>query len=189
MTHQPDDRTPEERAGGTDDAKRPLDEEAAWLEIVANYGDRPEMGSDVGPDGATEGPAAADPAGPVDQSASAASSGSLFDRAYLDAQLERAEQERDDLSGDGPVPWDDEGHYVPPPPPPLPVLEPRRKAAWIGLFGSPLAMLLGIVFGWTYPAWISFVLVVAFVGGFGYLVATMPRGRRDDWSGDDGAVV
>jgi hypothetical protein len=186
MTHQPDDRTPEERAGGTDDAKRPLDEEAAWLEIVAHYGDRPEMGPDLGPDADPEEPA--EPGAPSHPVGQAAPSGSLFDRAYLDAQLQRAEQERDDL-GDGPVPWDDEGHYVPPPPPPLPVLEPRRKAAWIGLFGSPLAMLLGIVLGWTYPTWVSFVLVVAFVGGFGYLVATMPRGRRDDWSGDDGAVV
>jgi hypothetical protein len=187
MTHQPDDRTPEERAGGTDDAKHRLAEEAAWLEIVANYGDRPAMGAEVGLDAETDEPAA--PAGSSGSSGSSAVSGSLFDRTYLDAQLHRAEQERDDLADDGPVPWDDEGHYVPPPPPPLPALEPRRKAAWIGLFGSPLVMLLGIVFGWTYPAWVSFVLVVGFVGGFGYLVATMPRGRGDGWSGDDGAVV
>jgi hypothetical protein len=186
MTHQPDDRTPEERSGGTDDAKHPLDEEAAWLAIVANYGERPEMGADALDSSA---PAeAADPSDSSEPAPPAGSSGSLFDRTYLDAQLQRAEEERDDV-GDGPVPWDDEGHYVPPPPPPLPVLEPRRKAAWIGLFGSPLAMLLGIVFGWTYPTWVSFLLVVAFVGGFGYLVATMPRGRGDDWSGDDGAVV
>lgn len=175
MTHQPDDRTPEERAGGTNDDPRPLDEEAAWLEIVANYGERPEMGTEP----AVDAPAAEE-SGP---------GSSLFDRTYLDGQLQRAEQERDDLDRDGGVPWDDEGHYVPPPPPPLPALEPRRKAAWIGLFGSPLAMLLGIVFGWSYPDWVSFLLVVGFVGGFGYLVATMPRGRRDDWSGDDGAVV
>lgn len=169
MTHQPDDRTPEDRSGGTEDGQHPLDEDAAWLEIVANYGDRPEMG----PEPSDEKPVSA----------------TLFDRTYLDAQLRRAERDRDDLAGDGPVPWDDEGHYVPPPPPPLPALEPRRKAAWIGLFGSPLAMLLGIVLGWTYPTWVSFLLVVAFVGGFGYLVATMPHGRGDDWTGDDGAVV
>jgi hypothetical protein len=171
MTNQPDDRTPEERAGGTEDRTPhgPLDEEAAWLQIVANYGERPAMGSDPAE---AEGPAV--PSG-------------VFDRAFLDAQLARAEQERDDV--ETPTAWDDEGHYVPPPPPPLPVLEPRRKAAWIGLFGSPLAMLLGIVFGWTYPSWVSFFLVMAFVGGFGYLVATMPRGRGGDWSGDDGAVV
>ena len=180
MTHQPDDRTPEERAGGTGEPQRPLDEDAAWLEIVANYGERPEMGADLDqPDF---------PSGSGSSGSGSAAGGSVFDRAYLDAQLRRAEQDRDDVD-DGPVPWDDEGHYVPPPPPPLPVLDPRRKAAWIGLFGSPLAMLLGIVFGWTYPSWISFLLVMAFVGGFGYLVATMPRGRGGDWSGDDGAVV
>ena len=29
--------------------------------------------------------------------------------------------------------------------------------------------------------------VVTFIGGFGYLVATMRSGPPDDWSGDDGA--
>lgn len=163
MTHQPDDRTPEERAGETQ-PRRPLDEEAAWAEIVANYGDRPAMGADQ--DDNAPGP---------------------FDRAYLDAQLARAQEEQPELGS--PPPWDAEDHYVPPPPPPLPVLDPRRKAAWLGLFGSPLLMLIGIVLGWTYPAWLSFVLVVAFVGGFGYLVWTMPRTGGGDWSGDDGAVV
>ena len=85
--------------------------------------------------------------------------------------------------------WNDEGHFVPPEPPPLPPMEPRRKLAWIGLFGSPLLMLLAVVLGWSYPTWIMGTLVTGFVGGFGYLVATMPRNRPEDWSGDDGAVV
>ncbi len=47
-------------------------------------------------------------------------------------------------------------------------------------------MLLGVVLGWTYPGWVSCLLVTAFVGGFGYLVATMPRGDDRGWPGDDG---
>ena len=84
---------------------------------------------------------------------------------------------------------DDEGHFVPPPPPPLPVLEPRRKLAWFGLFGAPTLMLLAVIFGWTLPGWVGSLLVGSFVGGFVYLVATMQRRRPGDWSGDDGAVV
>jgi hypothetical protein len=33
------------------------------------------------------------------------------------------------------------------------------------------------------------MLATAFIGGFVYLVATMPRSRGEDGSGDDGAVV
>ena len=182
MTQQPDDRNPEDSSGGSEGAQQGprLDEDAAWAEIVAHYGDRPEMGSDTPEAAVTDEPAPDDPApGPSDRG--------LFDRSYLDAQLAR--QARDTPELNSAATWDNEGHFVPPTPPPLPSLEPRRKAAWIGLFGSPLLMLLGIVFGWTYPTWLSFLLVLAFVGGFGYLVATMPRGRGDGWSGDDGAVV
>ena len=42
---QPDDRPPEEPSGSSD-VEPQLDEDAVWAEIVANYGDRPEMGAD-----------------------------------------------------------------------------------------------------------------------------------------------
>lgn len=186
MTQQPDDRNPEDPSGGSEGAQPGprLDEDAAWAEIVANYGDRPAMGGDASE--TTDAPAADEP-DDDGTAAPGAADRDLFDRSYLDAQLAR--QSRDTPELNSAATWDDEGHFVPPSPPPLPALEPRRKAAWIGLFGSPLLMLLGIVLGWTYPTWLSFLLVVGFVGGFGYLVATMPRGRHDGWSGDDGAVV
>jgi hypothetical protein len=85
--------------------------------------------------------------------------------------------------------WDDEGHFVPPPPPPLPPVDPRRKAAWAALLGSPVAALLLLLLDVVIPGWVSVLLVAAFVGGFGYLVATMRSSAPDDWSGDDGAVV
>ncbi len=175
MTDHPDDRTPEEPTGGSDGAQPRLDEDAAWAEIVANYGDLPvveDEHSDVSKP-------AAEPEKPVETDP--------FDRTYLDAQLARQSRETPELNTA--ASWDDEGHFVPPTPPPLPALEPRRKAAWVALFGSPALMLLGIVLGWTYPGWVSFLLVTAFVGGFGYLVATMPRGDDRGWPGDDGAVV
>ena len=99
----------------------------------------------------------------------------LFDRAFVDSQ-------------DAFEPWDAEEHFVPPEPPPLPKLEPRRKLAWIGLFGAPLLMLIAVVAGLTFPDWFIALMVASFIGGFVYLVATMRRGS-DDWPGDDGAVV
>lgn len=86
-----------------------------------------------------------------------------------------------------PVPDPPEERFVPPPPPPLPRIEPRRRLAWLGLFGAPLLLLLLTVTGWSPPRLIVYALVAAFVGGFVYLVAAMPRGPRDP--GDDGAVV
>ena len=80
----------------------------------------------------------------------------------------------------------DEERFVPPPPP-LPRVEPRRRVAWAGLFGSPLVLLVFTVLGWSMPRLAAYALVAAFVGGFLYLVAMMPRGPRDP--GDDGARV
>jgi hypothetical protein len=48
-------------------------------------------------------------------------------------------------------------------------------------------MLAAVAFGLRYPGWLTFGLVAAFVGGFVFLVATMPRDGGDDR--DDGAVV
>ncbi len=80
--------------------------------------------------------------------------------------------------------WDDE-RFVPPPVPPLPAVTPDRMAAWVGLFGSPTVLLLSLLIGIHLPSWLGYLLVAGFLGGFGYLVAQMPRGPRDP--GDDGA--
>ena len=167
---QPDDRTPEEPTGSSD-VEPALDEDAVWAEIVANYGERPVMGADPSSPGG-DGPRAVEP---VETNRPR----NLFDRSYIEATTESTSE----------ASWDDEGHFVPPPPPPLPRLEPRRKLAWIGMFGAPFVMLLAVVFGWPLPGWVGSLLVGSFVGGFVYLVATMQRRRPGDWSGDDGAVV
>ncbi len=145
-----------------DDANpgRKLDEDAAWRAIVEHYGDRTDL-DDEAPPPAEPGDRA--PETPVESGPAEA----------LSAQRS----------------WEDEGHFVPPEPPPLPRMEPRQRLGWLGLFGSPLVMLIAVVFGWRLWDWVLGVLVIGFVGGFVYLVATMPRKPPDDWSGDDGAVV
>ena len=153
------DRPGEEPPGPGDQPGGGLDEDAAWRSIVEHYGDRPVVDS------------------PSPE------------------QVRRERDERlrglfrpawDDASDSGPGADDDE-HFVPPEPEPIPVLDPRRRAAWAGLFGSPLVMLVAVVLGWHLPAWSMLLLVAGFVGGFVYLVATMTGDRPGP--GDDGAVV
>ena len=165
MTGDPDGSTPEEFDGPAQDrddraAGRKLDEDAAWRAIVENYGPEPQL-PPAEPDSAV-----VEPGSPV---------------------VEPLETGTDPLNTA--ASWSDEGHFVPPDPPPVPRPEPRRRLAWIGLFGAPLLMLLAVVLGLSLPDWVSLVLVGGFVGGFVYLVATMQRRGPWDGSGDDGAVV
>ena len=93
----------------------------------------------------------------------------------------------------GPRSWEpgedlDDDRYVPPPPPPLPRPQGLRLAAWLGLFGVPAVVLLCIILGVSLPSPLGFLALVWFVGGFGYLVATM-NGPKDPGGWDDGAVV
>lgn len=170
MTHNPDD--PHDPADGgasrrDEGAGRKLDEDAAWRAIVENYGDRPELAPDPEP--------ADEPSPPAGESPDERLRG-LFRPAWDEPHQTEAT-------------WDDEGHFVPPDPPPMPVLDPRRRLAWIGLFGSPFVMLVAVVLGWSLPDWVMFGLAMGFAGGFVYLVATMSNRRPGGGPGDDGAVV
>ena len=175
MTQNPDDSFPEDpnegASGGSGEVGPKLDEDAAWRSIVEHYGDRPTL-EDLPPDPPPDAPAETPQF-------------TVFERRWKDP----GETADTGDAGDTGATWDDEGHFVPPEPPPLPRLEPRRRLAWGGLFGAPLIMLVVVVFGWYLPDWLGFLLIGSFLGGFGYLVATMPRTRGEDGSGDNGAVV
>lgn len=89
-----------------------------------------------------------------------------------------------------PVPWDDEGHYVPPPPPPLPRPAGAVGAAWIGLICGPMVLLVATALGWQLPALATSACVLGFVGGVVFLILQMDDGDRDGRDGwDDGAQV
>ena len=127
-------------------------DDAAWREIVANYGDRPVVDADE------------------------------------DTRVEQHVQpavpdEHPELADDGRP----DDRFVPPPPPPLPRVPKDRLAAWLGVFVSPALLLLATVLRIPLPNIVAWLLVGAFLGGFGYLVAQMPRGPRDPF--DDGAVL
>jgi hypothetical protein len=90
----------------------------------------------------------------------------------------------DDEVNDRPT-SDSQGHYVPPEPPPLPKPPPARLLAWTGLFGVPTFVLVALVARLVLPSWLGLVLMVWFVGGFVFLVASMRPGPGEDH--DDGA--
>jgi hypothetical protein len=135
----------------------PKDEDEVWRDIVENYGDAPTV----------------EEAAPVIDP--------VVDQGSLSFVIPSRDEDYD------PDPWEDEGHFVPPPAPPVPLAEPPRLLAWIGLFGSPAVLLVSLMFSVELPSWLSTLMIGSFIGGFGYLVATMNREPRDP--GDDGARI
>ena len=149
--------------GNSDEVRRREREDAAWQSIVDNYGDQPEAPPP------TEGGPVPEPELPTH----------LF-----------AFETPPEL---GPRSWEpapeEDDRYVPPPPPPIPRPQGLRLAAWSGLFGVPAVVLVCIVLHVSLPSPLGFLALVWFVGGFGYLVATMNGPRDSDGGWDDGAVV
>ena len=150
--------------------KEPEDPDlAAWREIVANYGDRAELPPD---DTAAPEPTVVEP-------------GTSYPLRFgefdddVDEPFEPAEDATDEGTDDG---------FVPSEPEPL-HLGPARTAAWAGVLGAPVVALVATVVvtatSVSVAPWFGWLLVAAFLGGFGYLVVTMPKDRDDPW--DDGA--
>jgi len=84
---------------------------------------------------------------------------------------------------------DDSDRFVPDPPPPLPRLAPHRQVAWLGVLGGPVLLLFAALFQISPPDWLAFLSVLAFIGGFITLVATMSSRDDGDWGSGNGAVV
>jgi hypothetical protein len=71
--------------------------------------------------------------------------------------------------------------FTPPPLPPPAVISPERRLAWVGLVASPLLLVLVNLLEYSLPGVLTAGLVLAFIGSFVYLVATMaPRDPDDD---------
>jgi hypothetical protein len=139
------------------DDERRTHEDAVWRDIVDNYGDRAEV------DNAPEVPDVADPPKPASV-------------AWVVPEPEPVVVQ--------PV---DEERYVPPPPPPVPRPAPPRAVAWAGVFGVPVLLLVCLMASLDLPLLLDYLMLVWFVGGFVYLVATMSREPREPW--DDGSRI
>jgi len=144
-------------------------QDAAWQEIVANFGERVELADDV-------------PAAPV--------FGDDIDEPF-EPHPEPDHGHLEAAPDSDPEPYDDiaESERFIAPRPPLPHTTPDRLVAWLGVLGAPLLavvlFVLHATLGWYIASWIVDLLVIAFLSGFGYLVFHMPREPRDPW--DDGA--
>jgi hypothetical protein len=154
-------------------------EEEAWRAIVENYGERVEL--DDEPEAETGGLTVDDPAEPDAGTAATGADPGLEARLRARFEDRLGPREAAELADD----QDDADRFVPPTPPPMPKLPADRLAAWAGLFGSPLILLICLIAGIGLPHWAGYLLVAAFIGGFVYLVVKMPRGPADPW--DDGA--
>jgi hypothetical protein len=81
-----------------------------------------------------------------------------------------------------------EERFVPPVPPPAPRQPLPKRLAWLAVLGSPALLVVALLVSYDVPPLVGYALVGGFVGGFGYLVATMQRsGERNPW--DDGAQL
>jgi hypothetical protein len=185
-----------EREHGRGDGREPLDEEAAWAQIVAGYGEEPPEPPGVWPKSeATERTESSDDglSGQEPDGDAPTGSGSGGD-GYGDGEPVRSYTVYS--AGTGPRDWkapepsEDEGHFVPPEPPPLPRTDAITKFAWLSVVGGPLLLIGMILFRQEMTWWVTTLGIGGFLGGFATLVARMRDGRDDD-SGDPGrgAVV
>lgn len=196
----------------------PLDEEAAWAEIVAAF----EEDSVEPPHerAARTGDGAADPDGTggaapgADGGNDAEGGGGGGDGAAEDGGPGGGAADGDAAgppaggstfivfsAGAGPRDWKaaepsdddldetDEGHFVPPEPPPLPKADTTTKFAWIAVLGGPLLLLTMLLLQQPMTWWASVLGIGGFLGGFGTLVARMRTGDDDDDEPPNGGAV
>lgn len=199
--------------------REPLDEDAAWAEIVAAYDretapaehDRPwrwstQDGDENNGENAKDAKDAEDAkngghgentAGPAD--------GTTDGRGAGNAGVAGPGAARSFTvlgAGSGPRDWsppdpedvddEDDEHFVPPEPPPLPETDTTTKFGWLGALGGPLLLLGAILFQQPLTWWVVTLGVGGFLGGF---VALLTRLRSEDDEDEDwddpgrGAVV
>lgn len=208
-----------DRDQGRGDGRDPIDEEAAWAEIVAGYGPEP-----ADPPGVWPPAEELDLTDTVDRSRSADTpeSGDADEGDERDVPPETGGRpEGDTLTkggtehdpqasngsaqdflagtgrygpGQGPRDWEaaegeDEDHFVPPEPPPLPETDLSTKMAWVAVIGGPLLLIGTVLLQRPVTWWIATLGIGGFLGGFAALVARM-RDGDDDWTDPgSGAVV
>lgn len=163
-----------ERGEGRD----PIDEEAAWAEIVAKYGEEP-----------------ADPPG-------------VWPRADQIDLTDTVDRRHGEAGGDGgatgvvneppplagPRDWEppedeDDDHFVPPEPPPLPETDLTTKLAWVAVLGGPLLLIGVVLLQVEMTWWLATLGVGGFLGGFGTLVTRMRDDDEDEWPTPGGGAV
>ncbi len=83
---------------------------------------------------------------------------------------------------------DQHDHFIPPEPPKGPKLDWISRAAWLGLVGGPVLLILAALLDFG-TGRITTIAVVGFIGGFLTLVLRMKDRLPPDDTPDGGAVV
>ncbi|WP_433855938.1 hypothetical protein [Streptomyces kronopolitis] len=196
------------------DPRDPLDEEAAWAEIVAGYGEQPVFPVEDVPRAPTAGDGAGDGGGGTEGKTGKDTAEDPGDPGAADDKATGGTGAGDPPAGAarpgsfvvyapgvGPRDWNaaegsdddldesDEGHFTPPEPPPLPQADVTAKFAWIAVLGGPLLLVTMVLLQQPVTWWITLLGIGGFLGGFATLVARMKNDDEDDDLPGSGAVV
>ncbi|MEU3465522.1 hypothetical protein ABZ721_36990 [Streptomyces sp. NPDC006733] len=163
-------------------ARPPLDEDAAWAELVAGFDDEPEPGTGSWPDAENLSPARPEDGAEDGNGDADAGSGPPTRSIVVHPVIKGP---RDYTAAED----EDEGHYVPPEPPPLPQADVTTKFAWLAVLGGPLLLIVFILLRQEITWWVMTLGVGGFVGGFCTLVTRLRTGEDDDELPGGGAVV
>ncbi|WP_058044794.1 hypothetical protein [Streptomyces roseifaciens] len=194
-----------ERDAGRDESRDPLDEDAAWAELVAAYGEQPDpatgrwpaTGDDTGtPAGAgkdakdtAEKDVTGKDASPEPSPAREEPPGSFIVYAPGVGPRDWSTPEPPEGGADDTDDADDEGHFIPPEPPPLPTGDVTARFAWIAVLGGPLLLLIMVLLQQELTWWVTTIGVGGFLGGFATLVLRMKDSDDEDDDPGRGAVV
>ncbi|MEU1814199.1 hypothetical protein ABZ543_03285 [Streptomyces roseifaciens] len=191
-----------ERDAGRDESRDPLDEDAAWAELVAAYGEQPDpatgrwpaTGDDTGtPAGAGKDAAEKDAPGkdasPEPSPAREEPPGSFIVYAPGVGPRDWSTPEPPQDGADDADDPADEGHFIPPEPPPLPTGDVTARFAWIAVLGGPLLLLIMVLLQQQLTWWVTTLGVGGFLGGFATLVLRMKDSDDEDDDPGRGAVV
>lgn len=178
----------------------PVDEDAAWAQIVAFF-DRDDAGrDDAGRDDARRDGAGSHGAGQDGDGRPARSGGPPWPAAEDIEPAARGRRRRhDDAPGDAPWPAEpladavppteeEEERYIPPPPPPLPRISAHTLGAVLAVALGVFLLALGPRLLGIDPDSALKLGILAIVAGISYLVWRMRDGPGQDRP-DDGAVV
>ncbi|MGP4113090.1 hypothetical protein ACTWP5_19525 [Streptomyces sp. 4N509B] len=188
-----------ERDADRGEGRDPIDEEAAWAEIVAGYGEEPADPPGVWPradetdltDTVDRG-APVQPAQPAHEAGHAGTRGGEPAAAAGDGEETRHEAPAPE---GGPRDWEaaedeEDDHFVPPEPPPLPETDLTTKLAWVAVIGGPLLLIGVVLLQRDMTWWLATLGIGGFLGGFATLFSRMRDEDDDEWPDPgSGAVV
>ncbi|MEU2871279.1 hypothetical protein ABZ769_19015 [Streptomyces olivoreticuli] len=182
-----------------DESRDPLDEDAAWAELVAAYGEQPDPEAGRWP---ASGDVTDPPSGPAEGKDSPEAAPEEAPSAPPEGPGRPVGSFVVYAPGVGPRDWDtpgatgdddfdepDEGHFVPPEPPPVPTGDVTARFAWIAVLGGPLLLLIMVLLRQELTWWITTLGVGGFLGGFATLVLRMKDSDEEDDDPGRGAVV